>query len=399
MLERPSAMRRMLVLGDLHLSSHTPRAVSDDLAALVRAHPGARIAVAGDFFDLSAETPRVSSDRAIEAGFAAYPHVRAALGEHLQKGGELVFLAGNHDPELGQPDAKARIGSALALDAAARERVTVSPWFFRDETLHLEHGHLFDPDNAPEHPLAIPRASLGVHFVEEFIAPTGAFSYLNTNDGTPLSLFFSAFRLYGPRGPYVVYKYFHAAAKALAKSGPFYLGHHEAARGEASMSSFLAMAGATRELADAVLSLRAAPTMRSLGDTVARLYLDRVVSTVSILAGVGMLATGRFSASAGLVALGALGLAVSWSRGHDRYGGSVPLRLAGAGVELARATGAKLVVFGHAHVSAEGDGYANTGSFAFPRGEPGRSFLEIEGTASNPRAVRRYWGVPSAEKP
>jgi hypothetical protein len=123
--------------------------VSDDLAALVRAHPGARIAVAGDFFDLSAEAPRVSSERAIEAGFEAYPHVRAALGEHLQHGGELIFLAGNHDPELGQPDAKQRSGSALALDAAARDRVSVSPWFFRDEALHLEHGHLFDPDNAP----------------------------------------------------------------------------------------------------------------------------------------------------------------------------------------------------------------------------------------------------------
>ena len=392
-------MRRTLVLGDLHLSSHTPRAVSDDLAALVRAHPGARIAVAGDFFDLSAESPRVASDRAIEAGFAAYPHVRAALGEHLDKGGELIFLAGNHDPELGQPDAKQRIGAALALDAAARERVSVSPWFFRDEALHVEHGHLFDPDNAPEHPLAIPRASLGVHFVEEFIAPTGAFSYLNTNDGTPLKLFFSAFRLYGPRGPYVVYKYFAAAAKALGKSGPFYLGRHEEARGEASMTAFLAGAGASRELADAILSLRAAPTMRSLSDTVARLYLDRVASTVSILAGVGLLATGRFSASAGLVALGAMGLAASWSRGHDRYGGSVPLRLADAGSELARATQAKLVVFGHAHVSAEADGYANTGSFAFPRREPGRSFLEIEGTAAHPRAVRRYWGAPSAEKP
>lgn len=392
-------MRRTLVLGDLHLSSHTPRAVSDDLAALVRAHPGARLAVAGDFFDLSAEAPRVASERAIEAGFAAYPHVRAALGEHLDKGGELLFLAGNHDPELGQPDARERIGRALGLEGAARERVAVSPWFFRDEALHLEHGHLFDPDNAPEHPLAIPRASLGVHFVEQFIAPTGAFSYLNTNDGTPLELFFSAFRLYGPRGPFVIYKYFSAAAKALAKSGPFYRGHHEAARGEASMESFLSAAGATRDLADAVLELRAAPTMRSLGDTLARLYLDRVVSTVSILAGVGMLATGRLSASAGLVALGALGLAASWSRGHDRYGGSVSVRLSGAGSKLARATGAKLVVFGHAHVSAEAEGYANTGSFAFPRREPGRSFLEIEGTAANPRAVRRYWGAPSSEKP
>ena len=61
--------------------------------------------------------------------------------------------------------------------------------------------------------------------------------------------------------------------------------------------------------------------------------------------------------------------------------------------EIARAaySGAKLVVFGHTHREAEDDRYANTGSFAFPRGAPGRPYLEIEGDAESPRAVRRYW--------
>jgi hypothetical protein len=51
-----------------------------------------------------------------------------------------------------------------------------------------------------------------------------------------------------------------------------------------------------------------------------------------------------------------------------------------------RAAGADLVVFGHAHEIADRDGYANTASFAFPRGVPGRPFLEI----ANGHAERRF---------
>ena len=76
----------------------------------------------------------------------------------------------------------------------------VSPWFFREGGLHVEHGHLYDPDNAPAHPL-VGAPSLGVHFVEEFIAKTGAFAYLNANDGTPLELFLCAFPGTGARAP------------------------------------------------------------------------------------------------------------------------------------------------------------------------------------------------------
>ncbi|MEO6418581.1 MAG: hypothetical protein ABIP39_04200, partial [Polyangiaceae bacterium] len=57
---------------------------------------------------------------------------------------------------------------------------------------------------------------------------------------------------------------------------------------------------------------------------------------------------------------------------------------------VADAASAKLVVFGHTHAEALEGTYANTGSFSFPRGAPGRPFLEIEGSIDAPRAVRRY---------
>lgn len=377
---------RTLVLGDLHLSSHTPRVVERDLAALLAAHPGTRVVFAGDFFDLSAEGSHGARDLA--SGFRAHPRATAAVAEHVSRGGEIVWLAGNHDPEVAAADDVAR---ALGLSSEAAARVRVTPWFHRQGGLHVEHGHLYDPDNAPAHPLASARGTLGVHFVEEFIAKTGAFAYLNANDKTPLELFVSAFRWYGRRGPFVVYTYFQAAFSALGKSGRFWDGEREAARAEAALDAFLADAGIDEATARALIAERAIPTMTSLRATVARLYLDRVTATVSLLAGLSAFALGKRQLALVLGAAGLAGLAWSWSRGHDRYGGKVPERLDDGARRIARASGAPLVVFGHAHEIADRDGYSNTASFAFPRGVPGRPFLEITGDASHPRAERRFW--------
>jgi predicted phosphodiesterase len=360
---------RTLVLGDLHLSSHTPKGVERDLERLLDEHGGSRVVFAGDFFDLSAEAGKA---RDLATGFEAHPRTKVALARHVERGGELVFLAGNHDPEIAD------------VPSFFSRGVRVSPWFFRDGGLHVEHGHLYDPDNAPAHPLASARGTLGVHFVEEFIAKTGAFAYLNANDKTPLELFWNAFRWYGRRGPFVVYTYFEAAFAALAKSGPFYK-----PESHAGIEAFLEDAGVDEPTVRALMDERATPTMTSLRDTVARLYLDRVTATVSIMAGLGAFALGRRKLAAVLGAAGLAGLVWSWSRGHDRYGGKVPARLDAAATRVRRAAGADLVVFGHAHEIADRDGYSNTASFAFPRGVPGRPFLEIVGR----RAERRFLGA------
>src|SRR5262249_39912556 len=145
-----------------------------------------------------------------------------------------------------------------------RARVRVSPWFLRDGAMHVEHGHLYDPDNAPAHPLVVGAPSLGVHFTESFIAPTGAHRYLNANDGTPLALFLSAFSWYGPRAPYVIYRYFHAAGTALLQSGPLYRGAVDGKRGRERLEGFAEQAGIEQGLVETVLALGARPTLESL---------------------------------------------------------------------------------------------------------------------------------------
>ena len=384
--------RRMVVLGDVHLTRSTPVALADDLARLFASHSGACIVCAGDLFDLSADLPKKPAREAIKAVFEVFPPVKAAFAQHLEKGGELWLISGNHDAMLGLDDIKQALSEALLLSAEARSRLRTTPWFFREGDLHLEHGHLYDPDNAPAHPLVIGEASLGVHFVEQFIAPTGAFRYLNMNDETPLRLFLSAFSYYGPRAPLVIYQYFHAAILAIFRSGPFWQKRtsSEAPLGAEEATRFMEAFGIPPELYDAMLPLGVEPTLSSMSRTFSRLYFDRVLSTIAMGAGVSAAALGHPRVGKTAFSLGALAMTLSWAQGHNRYQGSVAEQLAEGAGRIAKATGAKLVVFGHTHREALEDHYANTASFAFPRNAPGRPYLQIEHSLTGPKAIRRY---------
>jgi hypothetical protein len=391
-----SSAPRTLVLSDLHLVRESPAPVAADLASLVAEHPGARLIFLGDLFDLPASTPRRPHRETVVAALGAHPAARAALGRHLDGGGQIWLLGGNHDAEVGTAGFAEHMVSALGASPGAVARVHTSPWFFREGGLHLEHGHFYDPDNAPAHPLVKGTPSLGVHFVEEFIAPAGAHHYLQVNDKKPLELFVTSFTTYGPRAPQVIYRYFYAAFAAMLKSGPFYRGAAEIPAGRALEEAFAGELGVGHDLIETLLAHGATPTMTSLARTFSRLYFDRVIATLAVAGGLGAVAAGRPAAGGTVAALGALLMIASWSRGQDRYGGTVPELLSGSAGRIADATGARLVVFGHTHREAESERYANTGSFAFPRGAPGRPFLEIEGTLAAPRAVRRYWPPPAA---
>jgi UDP-2,3-diacylglucosamine pyrophosphatase LpxH len=383
----------MVALGDVHLTRSTPRAVSNDLATLVEKHAGARIVIAGDLFDLSADLPKQPLERAIDEVFTTHARAKAALGRHILEGGELWLVSGNHDAALGFDDFRAALEKNLDLPEHARSRLRTTPWFFRDGHLHIEHGHLFDPDNAPTHPLVLGEASLGVHFVEQFIAPTGAYRYLNMNDETPLKLFLSSFSLYGPRAPYVIYRYFHAAIHAVLRSGPGFRRRStlEEPLGEEEIARFTEALGVSPDLARTLLDLSARPTLESISRTFSRLYFDRVLSTMAMTAGLSAIALGKKRAGKTVFSLGALAMASSWARGHNRYRGTTAEQLADGAQRIVDATQARLVIFGHTHREALGENYANTASFAFPRGAPGRPFLEIEADPENPKAHRRYW--------
>jgi UDP-2,3-diacylglucosamine pyrophosphatase LpxH len=388
---RMSYLPRTLILGDLHLVKETPEAVTLDLSRLIEAHPGARIIFAGDLFDLAASMPRRPREEAVAVALEAHPAARAALGRHVDQGGELWLVGGNHDAEVSSPDFRASLLDAIRVSPEARRRVRASPWFFREGGLHLEHGHLYDPDNAPAHPLVNGAASLGVHFVEEFVAPTGAHRYLQVNDDTPLRLFLSSFSWYGRRAPYVIYRYFYAALGAMLKSGPLYRGSDEILVGQREAARFAEEIGIPAASVDDLFALGATPTLASLSRTFSRLYFDRVIAVIAMTSGLSLAGLGGRRSGAAVFGLGALLMGTSWAQGHNRYAGTVAERLEKSAARIRDATRASLVIFGHTHREALAEGYANTGSFAFPRGAPGRPYLELSGSATAPRAERRYW--------
>jgi UDP-2,3-diacylglucosamine pyrophosphatase LpxH len=389
---------RTLIFADVHLVGRTPPSVTDDLARLIADHPGERFIVVGDLFDLASERPRLPLPRALDAVLGARPTLRAALATHIERGGELWLVAGNHDMEVGHEGFGDTFHAALGAPLEARARVRTSPWFFREGALHIEHGHLYDPDNAPAHPLVSGESSLGGHFIEHFLAPTNAIQYLNVNDATPLKLFLSSFTWYGPRAPYVIYRYFYTAITVMLKSGPFYGADAEIPLGRDRAERLADELGLPHEMMHAVFESAATPTLKSLAATFTRVYFDRVLATLSMAGGLGAAALGRWRGGAAAFVLGGLVMGASWAKGHNRYGGTVPQRLASGAARVAEATGAKLVVFGHSHREDHAEAYANTGSFAFPRDAPGRPYLELEGTPEAPRAVRRYLTAAPRER-
>jgi hypothetical protein len=338
--------------------------------------------------DLSADAPHLDAAYAHEK-LLAHPVLTKAMAEHLGDDGEIFWTAGNHDSAVGAPGFAQRLGNALGLDSAAQSRLHASPWFFRLDDVHLEHGHRFDPDNAPAHPLVPDGASLGVHFVEEFIVPTGAHAYLNSNDGTPLKLFLSSFVWYGVRAPHVIARFFTTAASALRKSGDAFDAVGQIDEGSKKQADFAAQHELAVATVEELCKLGAEPTLASTKSTFNRLYLDRVAATLAIAGGGTAFALGaRALGSVSVLAGGAI-MAASWARGHDRYGGAVPERLERGAEEISALTGKPLVVFGHTHEQKVSGAYANPGSFAFVRGAPGRPYLEIENRNGASVAIQR----------
>src|SRR4051812_32398797 len=118
-----SSAPRTVVLADLHLVRETPSALAGDLASLCAAHPGARLIFLGDLFDLPAFTPRRPHRQAVVEALGAHASARAALGRHLDGGGELWLLGGNHDAEVGTPGFADLLVSALGAGPGAVARV------------------------------------------------------------------------------------------------------------------------------------------------------------------------------------------------------------------------------------------------------------------------------------
>jgi UDP-2,3-diacylglucosamine pyrophosphatase LpxH len=355
-----------VLLSDLHLNAQPRSAVLRDLATVLQRHPHSHLVLNGDVFELSAFPAAEPLDSTLARILESNPEFATAIREHLSRGAKVTFVAGNHDAAvvgLGEALA-ARLGTATA-------RPQVAPWFLRLGRVHVEHGHVYDPDNAPLHPLADFRSEsepLGAALMRRFITHAGALEFAHAHDTTPVQGISRAFRIYGRRAPGLIARYFGTAfalcwEAATRRPHEFALARVE---GEARVSAFARNHALPFDHVESLLTTLATPTHAAFWRLFARLYFDAIFAGLA-----GSAALGRFLLLGSPPALGALALASGYLAAANpkrRYQGRPCRELQLAAKEVQRITDASCVVFGHTHVVEDSSSYVNLGSFTYARG-------------------------------
>ncbi len=350
----------------------------------------------GDILDLSLFPPAVTPQESAPAALRQHPELLEALKRHVRRGSPVTLIPGNHDAGLAT-EATAR--SLKRLLACPDDRqLSISPWFVRRGALHVEHGHLYDRDCAPNHPLAPPDSrseGLGTALMRRFIAPNEAWIFAHAHATTPLAGLGTALNKWGPRAPLIIANYFRTAVSLCAASvtdRERFI--KDAQQGTERLPQHAEKTGIPKEKLDRLLGSLPPPTHQRLSDTFLRLYFDRIFASASLAlglssltaAGLGLRAMGALSpaGSSLLTALGASYLIGSLINGGKRYVGPVS-SLSRAAQLVRETTDAHLVVFGHTHVEVDEPNYINLGSFGLSG--PPRPYLLV---SSQGRPERRY---------
>ena len=370
-------MKPFIVTSDLHLSASGSAGTVRDLSRLMRDNPGHEFILAGDVFNLSWEAPGRNAVEAMLGLLSALPELASALRGRLTVGAPVTLLAGNHD--AGLMSAEIRDALLQTLELGPNAALEIAPWFVRRGGVHVEHGHFYDPDNAPAHPLAEwspDTEPLGIAITRRFVRPSGAHHFSHAHETTPLAGISKAFRVYGARTPLIIAEWFRVAGKLCLETRRSDRFDAERSAGEAALSAFARLVELEPEVLRTLLAAGAVPTHRDFQKTFMRLYFDRVFASLGLLLnGAAYLAwKSRAAGVAGLLA--GLYLIQSVQRTGNRYEDLPVERLRAAAARVRELTCAEAVIFGHTHRVDEVPGYANSGSFGYS--QHGRPYVRVD---------------------
>ncbi|MCA9646344.1 MAG: hypothetical protein KC492_36900, partial [Myxococcales bacterium] len=356
------------------------------LAGTLDGHAGHGKGFAGDKFELSLEPRGSKLDASLRQLLTRTSELPRSLHTHLGAGHPVTLLVGNHDAELLTETGRDALLSSLDLNHSAP--LSVAPWFIRRGGVHVEHGHLYDPDNAPTHPLACWKEGtepLGIALTRRFLVPSGATYFAHAHQTTPLKGLLDAFIQYGVNAPRIVYQYFHAAIlltlESRSTSPQAQLLKQERYVGHGRLQDFAESVGLEIQLLTELLAGAVQPTHHDFSDTFMRLYFDRILCAVVGSLGSAALLPLSPPAALGLALLASAYLVQSIALQGSRYSEAPRERLRAAAARVAATSGADLVVFGHTHHEDEAPGYINSGSFAFGRQESHSCLVIEDGTA------------------
>lgn len=373
-----SSPRPVLVVSDVHLSHGGRAGICGDLARLIRSHQGYELVLAGDLFDLSVDPPERDPSESVVALVQPRTELLSACRAHLAGGGAITLVAGNHDASTMIPEVRQALVGTLELQEAAQ--LSVAPWFVRRGGVHIEHGHLYDPDNAPAHPLALwspGTEPLGISLTRRFLAPNDVLHFAHAHETTPWGGLSRTFKLYGPRAPWIVARYFHTAIRLCIEAGRQAELCIERELGARALEDFAVEMGLDAAQLSELVGSAPQPTHHRFRDTFMRLYFDRIIATLVATSGAAAGVALGNPVALGLAAASTGYLAYSVQKNKSRYSSNVVERLRNAAGQVAELTGADHVIFGHTHIEDEAPRYLNTGSFAFSR-SGGRPYVHID---------------------
>lgn len=162
-------MEEAYVVSDLHLGGGDTEPTLEDfdqddaLAAFIGriSRPGVTLFINGDFIDFPQIPPydvgpadhllwdEATSLHKLETALAAHPVSVDALRRFVQSGGRLSLHVGNHDLDLAWPGVQKRLYGAIGASGDTLQfRLTHAVY----HGVHIEHGHMFTPENAPRTP-------------------------------------------------------------------------------------------------------------------------------------------------------------------------------------------------------------------------------------------------------
>ncbi|HEY5960077.1 MAG TPA: metallophosphoesterase [Polyangiaceae bacterium] len=368
--------RSLLVTGDLHLGPAAPAGTEQAIVSLLERRESSEWICLGDLFDLSADTSGSPPAASVVEHLDRYSELRRAIAQHLVDGGAVTLVVGNHDAELAA--AGVRDAVLTRLDAPASANLKIEPWWIRRGPIHLEHGHVWDPDNAPIHPL-VPtehtKEPLGISLTRRVLAPTGAYQFAHAHQTTPLKGLLRAIRELHVHAPEVIVRYFVTGAKVFWQAANH---EHESTRreGQRAIDAFAAMRGVDSATIERMIERRPMPRHGEAAATFARLYFDRALATVTAVAATTAAVVEHTPGYSVVAAAGLLYLMGSRGNRAHRYSASLQRRVQAAAQAILPMVEANVVVFGHTHVAESAPGYVNTGAFGFPSTK-GRPYLLV----------------------
>lgn len=384
----------VVVLSDVHLGANLQSQREAAVCEVLARHPDLDIVFLGDLFEFSS-TPSDPETALVEIA-AANRRLTAELRQHSARGHRVYMVAGNHDAEL------------ASLDAGARElfglNTVVVPWCLRLGNVHLEHGHVFDRDNAPVHPLAPysrKHESLGAALMRSLVAGLDVRVFAHAHDLTPRRALGAAVSTFGWRVVWLACRVVAVFGSLLTQATWGRFGNKRALRREGARKVTLAapIAGVSAPTLSALADALPAPIHASLHAMMWRLYMDWVCALV-IGAACSLAWLWGFQLASWGVAVAILYLVVTAVTGRmglgrlPRYRPPLQALLDGASV-VVRLTSARRVVFGHTHVEYDDGVYFNLGSFGYgcglgrpyaivaPNGEIKRRFVAFDDDSSD----------------